>query len=79
MEAKDWYAKRINKQVDELDDYDAFVAKVANEYYEYKQEPQEKPKRYKCLLCGRDKFTQKQAHICENGYRKRGIKWEEIY
>jgi hypothetical protein len=47
---------------------------------EYKQqEPKEsKPKRYKCLLCGRRNFTQKQAHICGTNYRRRGLKWEEI-
>ena len=34
--------------------------------------------KYKCLLCGRDKFTRKTAHHCAGGYRKHGIKWEEI-
>lgn len=34
--------------------------------------------RYKCLSCGRDKFTSKQPHNCIDGFRKRGIKWEEI-
>jgi len=34
--------------------------------------------RYKCLLCGRDKFTQKQPHICGVSYRKRGLKFEEV-
>ena len=37
------------------------------------------PTRYKCLLCGRDKFTHKTPHKCIGGFRKRGIKWEEIY
>lgn len=35
-------------------------------------------KRYKCLLCGRDKFTEKTPHKCVGGFRKRKIKWEEI-
>lgn len=39
----------------------------------------ETPTRYKCLLCGRDKFTHKTPHKCIGGFRKRGIKWEEIY
>jgi len=33
-EVKQWYANRINKQVEELDEFDAFVAKVAWEYAE---------------------------------------------
>ena len=28
-----------------------------------------------CLLCGRDKFTNKSPHYCAGGYRKRKIKW----
>jgi len=34
---------------------------------------------YRCLLCGRDKFTRKSAHNCGSGYRKHHIKWEAIY
>ena len=34
--------------------------------------------RYKCKLCGRDKFTSKQPHKCVGGFRKRKIIWEEI-
>lgn len=34
--------------------------------------------RYKCLLCGRNKFTKKTPHYCIGGYRKRGLKWEKI-
>ena len=37
-----------------------------------------KAKRYKCLLCGRDKFIRRTPHNCVSGYRKRHIKWEEI-
>jgi len=35
-------------------------------------------RRFKCLLCGRDKFTQKSAHYCKGVYRKHHIRWEEI-
>lgn len=35
-------------------------------------------KRYRCLLCGRDKFTRKTPHHCNTGYRKHNIKWEEF-
>jgi len=35
-------------------------------------------KRYKCLLCGRDKFTAKQPHKCRDGFRKRKIQWAEV-
>lgn len=35
-------------------------------------------KKYKCLLCGRDKFTRKSPHKCNGGFRKRKIKWEEV-
>lgn len=34
--------------------------------------------RYKCLLCGRDKFTQKSPHCCRGGFRKRNIEWTTI-
>jgi len=34
--------------------------------------------RYKCLLCGRDKFTQKSPHNCVGGFRKHKIKWQKI-
>jgi hypothetical protein len=34
---------------------------------------------YKCLLCGRDKFTRKSHHNCVGGFRKRGLRWEPIY
>jgi hypothetical protein len=37
----------------------------------------EKIKKYTCLLCGRNKFTLKSAHICNGQYRKRKIKWVE--
>ena len=36
------------------------------------------PARYRCTLCGRDKFTRRTAHYCNHGYRKRGIVWEEL-
>lgn len=40
---------------------------------------QEPPKaKYRCLLCGRDKFTRKSPHNCSGGFRKRKIKWELI-
>ena len=35
-------------------------------------------KRYRCLLCGRDKFTAKEPHNCTGGFRKHGIEWEEV-
>lgn len=34
--------------------------------------------RYKCLLCGRDKFTRKSPHNCNSGFRKHKIQWEII-
>ncbi len=34
---------------------------------------------YKCLLCGRDKFTSKSPHKCRGGFRKRGLKWGLLY
>ncbi len=39
----------------------------------------QKPTRYKCLLCGRDKFTRKTPHNCVGGYRKHKIEWQPIY
>ena len=44
----------------------------------YLRNEPKKIKRYKCLLCGRDKFTKKEPHNCNNGFRKRHIIWEEI-
>lgn len=38
----------------------------------------ENPVVYKCLICGRDKFTQKSPHRCIGGFRKRKLRWEEI-
>jgi hypothetical protein len=35
-------------------------------------------KRYKCLLCGRNKFTSRTSHYCVGGYRKHKIKWAEV-
>jgi hypothetical protein len=32
--------------------------------------------RIKCMLCGRDKFTRKSAHICNGQFRKRKIVWQ---
>lgn len=40
-----------------------------------------KPKhkgKWKCTLCNRDTFDQKTPHNCIGGFRKRGIKWEEV-
>ena len=34
---------------------------------------------YKCLLCGRDKFTHKSPHKCIGGFRKRKLKWAVLY
>lgn len=34
--------------------------------------------RWKCLLCGRNKFTAKIGHKCVGGFRKRKIKWKCI-
>ena len=34
--------------------------------------------RYRCLLCGRDRFTDKVPHNCHGGYRKRGLTWEQL-
>jgi hypothetical protein len=34
---------------------------------------------YTCLLCGRNKFTRKTAHICNGQYRKHKIKWKINY
>jgi hypothetical protein len=34
--------------------------------------------KWKCLLCGRDKFTHKSPHYCADGYRKHKILWQQI-
>ena len=40
---------------------------------------EKKPVRYRCLLCGRDKFTRKSPHNCTGGFRRRNIKWLPIF
>ena len=34
--------------------------------------------RWKCMLCGRDRFTHKSPHKCVGGFRKRKIVWQEV-
>ena len=34
--------------------------------------------RWRCMLCGRDRFTQKGPHKCVGGFRKRRIRWERV-
>lgn len=34
--------------------------------------------KWKCMLCGRDKFTRKSPHNCVGGFRKRKIVWQQI-
>lgn len=33
--------------------------------------------KFTCLHCGRNQFPKKMSHICNNGYRKSGFRWEE--
>jgi len=34
--------------------------------------------KWKCLLCGRHKFTHKSPHNCVGGFRKRKIIWQQV-
>lgn len=34
--------------------------------------------RWKCMLCGRNKFTRKSPHKCVGGFRKRKIIWQKV-
>lgn len=34
--------------------------------------------RWKCTICGRDKFTHKAPHKCIDGFRKRNIIWQDL-
>lgn len=43
-----------------------------------KQPPIIRIGRWKCMLCGRDKFTHKSPHKCVGGFRKRKIIWQEL-
>lgn len=45
---------------------------------EYENRLKENKPRWKCLLCGRDKFTHKSPHVCQGRFRKRKIVWEQI-
>lgn len=38
-----------------------------------------KPTGWKCMRCGRDKFTSKQPHNCDTGFRKRNIIWRHTF
>jgi hypothetical protein len=40
--------------------------------------PKECNIRYKCPICGRDKFTQPTPHKCKGGFRKRNINFQII-
>lgn len=44
--------------------------------HEIVNEIDKKKDRWKCMLCGRDKFTHKSPHKCVGGYRKRKIVWQ---
>lgn len=33
---------------------------------------------YRCLLCGRDKFTRKSPHKCIDGFRKHNLVFQKI-
>jgi hypothetical protein len=46
--------------------------------YSVKPLPSKADVKYKCKLCGRDKFDSKQPHNCIGGYRKSGLVWEEL-
>lgn len=34
--------------------------------------------KYKCTICGRNKFDSKQPHKCVGGFRKSGFVWEVV-
>ena len=56
-----------------------WVMDLLEQFKEEEQTMVEKPIRFKCLLCGRDKFTHKSPHYCIGGYRKHKIKWQPIF
>jgi len=53
-------------------------AKQIVNQYEKQFKPQPPKANWKCMICGRDKFTHKSPHKCIGGYRKRNIIWQEI-
>lgn len=74
------YNKNYKKTTEEL--YDLFV-KEHRRQYELNRGALDQPSvthasRWKCMLCGRDKFTRKSPHKCVGGFRKRKIIWQEI-
>ena len=63
--------------------YSVDMPRILEDYYEYKVKKLNKPAvihsgNWKCLLCGRDKFTHKTPHKCVGGYRKRNIIWQKL-
>lgn len=53
--------------------------KIVDAYHsQLKQPPIKRIGRWKCMLCGRDKFTHKSPHKCVGGFRKRKIIWQEL-
>lgn len=52
---------------------------IVNQYEKQLTQLTPAPKgKWKCMICGRDKFTHKSPHKCIGGYRKRKIIWQEI-
>jgi len=90
MDAKDYLIERIKTDantrilVNRLDALEQEVLiNIMNEYLESKVKKLNKPAVihsgiWKCLLCGRDKFTHKTPHKCVGGYRKRNIIWQKL-
>lgn len=55
-----------------------WIIEAMEEYAALSQPPIIRSGRWKCMLCGRDKFTHKSPHKCVGGFRKRKIIWQEV-
>jgi len=58
---------------------DLEAQKIVEAYkLQLQQPPVIRSGRWKCMLCGRYKFTHKSPHKCVGGFRKRKIVWQEV-
>ncbi len=59
-------------------DYGDKLVRFDYQGQEFEVKLKDEPKRFRCKLCGRDKFTKRSPHKCRGVFRKRDIEWEEL-
>jgi rubrerythrin len=84
-DVKDEMTERWDSLAECMEEYHQAKLKLLNSSEAKNREQQltrititSKSGKYRCLLCGRDKFTKKSPHKCIDGYRKHNLIFEEI-